>query len=101
MRCWRSRVLDDDIGGLLMESSLVAGQLGGNTQRLEHTAFVGDALARDVEGRAVINGSADYGQADGYVYAGLQPHYLDGRMTLIMIHRHHQVEVAAGGPEEQ
>ena len=76
-------------------------ELRALSQRFEQTAFVGNALARDIEGRSVVNRSTDHRQADGDIHAGLQSQHLDRAMTLIMIHRNDHVVVAAAGEKKQ
>src|SRR5437773_90077 len=70
-------------------------------QRLNQTALVSNALARNVEGRTMIDRSTDHRQADRDVNAGLQPQYLDRAMALIMIHRNDHVVIAAAGQEKE
>ena len=70
-------------------------------QRFDQTAFVGNALARDIEGRTMIDRSTDHRQTDGDVHAGLQSQHLDRAMTLIMIHCNYHVVVAAAGKKKQ
>src|SRR4051795_8451586 len=66
-------------------------KLSSLPQRFDQTALVGNALARDIEGRSMIDRSTDHRQADGYVHAGLQSQHLYRAMTLIMIHRNDHV----------
>src|SRR3954447_1124744 len=70
-------------------------------QRFDQAAFVGNALARDIEGRTMIDRSADHRQTDGDVHAGLQSQYLDRAMTLIMIHRNDHVVVSTARQKKQ
>jgi hypothetical protein len=53
-------------------------QVHGLPQRLEKAALIGDALAGDVEGGAVVHRGADHRQADRDVHAGLQPSTFTG-----------------------
>src|SRR5262245_33150603 len=68
---------------------------------LEQTSFIGLAGARDIEGGAMIDRSSNHRQADGDIDAALDPHHLDRAMALVVVHGHHQIEVAALRPKEQ
>src|SRR6185436_14683641 len=70
-------------------------------QRLNQTALVSNAPARNIESRTMIDRGTDHGQADRDVNTGLQPQYLDRAMALIMIHRNDHVVIAAAGQEKQ
>src|SRR3954462_12862668 len=70
-------------------------------QGFDQAAFVGNALARDIEGRTMIDRSADHRQTDGDVHAGLQSQYLDRAMTLSVIHRNDDDVVSAAGQKKQ
>src|SRR5689334_17975884 len=59
-----------------------------------------DATAGDIERCAVVNGAADDRQAESDVHATLEPVHLDGDMPLVVILRHHDIELTAGGPPE-
>ena len=51
-------------------------QFGCLTQRLDEAALVRDAFSGDIEGGAVIHGGPHDRQANGDIYAGLQPEHL-------------------------
>src|SRR3989344_5600775 len=76
-------------------------QLRALAQRFEQAALVGNALAGDVEGGAVIDRGADHFQANGDVHTRLKPQHLYRTVALVVIHRHHQIEVTATGAEKQ
>src|SRR5438445_10619171 len=65
-----------------------------------HAVGVGYALAGDVEGCAVIHAGANDRQANRDVDAGLEAKHLDRRMSLVVVHRDHRVEVAPSSAEE-
>src|SRR5262245_9826958 len=67
---------------------------------LEQTFFIGPAGAGDIEGGAMIDGGPNHRQANGDIDAAVDPHHLDRTMALVVIHRHHQIEIAALRPEE-
>src|SRR4051812_15204381 len=73
----------------------------GLSQRFNEAAFVGDALAGDVERRPVVDGSSNHGQTHGDVHAGLETEDLDGAMTLVVVHGDDDVVVTTRGQEEQ
>src|SRR5690606_37486188 len=50
---------------------------------------------------AVIDRSSDDRKANRNVHPVLDPHDLDRAVALVMIHRYHEVEVAAVGAEEK
>src|SRR5471032_1132579 len=77
------------------------GQFSALTQGFQQAALVGNALARDVERRAVVNRGADHFQPHRHVDARLQAQHLDRPVALVVIHRHHQVEIATASAEEQ
>src|SRR4051812_36749685 len=76
---------------LLAAKSAFRRKLGCLPQRLNQTALVSYALARDIEGCTMIDRSTDHRQADRDVNAGLQSQYLDRAMALIMVHRNDHV----------
>src|SRR5260370_19844957 len=73
---------------------------GSVAQGFDHAASVGDARARNIERRAMVYRGADDRQPDRDVDARLKAQYLDRPVALVMVHRHHEVEVSAAGAEE-
>ena len=66
----------------------------------DHAGMLGDAAARDVEGRAVIDRGADEGQAERDVDGLAEREALDGDHRLVMVARNHGVELAARGAQK-
>ena len=79
---------------------LFADKRHGHPKRLAQVARVGNALARDIEGRAVIHGGSDDRQAEGYVHGAVEGDGLDRNVSLVVVHADDPVEVALPGPHE-
>ncbi len=58
---------------------------------------IGDTFARDVEGRAVVNGSPYEGQPQGHAHALLEAVHLYWNMSLVVIHGQDSIEFPAEG----
>src|SRR5258707_13589758 len=86
---------------LLAAKSAFRRKLGCLPQRLNQTALVSYALARDIEGCTMIDRSTDHRQADRDVNAVLKAQYLDLSMALIMVHRNDHVVIAASSREKE
>ena len=63
--------------------------------------MVGDALAGDVEGGAVVDGGTDDGEAEGYVYGVGEGYQFDGDVSLVVVHGDDAVEIVVEGAVEQ
>src|SRR4051812_6184939 len=86
---------------LLAAKSTFRRKLGCLPQRLNQTALVSYALARDIEGCTMIDRSTDHRQADRDVNTGLQSQYLDRAVALIMVHRNDHVVIATASQEKE
>jgi DeoR/GlpR family transcriptional regulator of sugar metabolism len=75
-------------------------QLGGLAERLDQAEVTGLSGSRDVERGAVVHRGPDHRQPDGDVNARLEPHYLHRAVTLVVVHRDHEIEVTPPGAEE-
>src|SRR6516165_2010001 len=74
---------------------------GSVRQGYQQAPLVSFAGTGNVEGRTVIDGSADDRQTDGDVHPGLDAKHLYRPVALIMIHRHDDVKVAAACAEKE
>src|SRR3954451_25155461 len=68
--------------------------LGGDADRFGHRTRIGDALAGDVEGRAVVDRGAHDGQPQRDADALFETVDLDRDVALVVVHRYHRVELA-------
>src|SRR5271157_4112824 len=66
----------------------------------QQTSFVCFASPGDIESGAMINRGPDDRQTNCDVYSGIDAENLNRTMTLIMVHRDNDVEVAPAGPEK-
>src|SRR6478672_4175637 len=85
---------------LLFENCCARGQFSCLAKSFDHATRLGDAFSGDIKGCSVVDGGADDGQSDGDVDACLDAEHFDGTVTLVVVHRHDQVVVAAAGEEE-
>lgn len=76
------------------------GEGGGESEGVEETAWVGDALPCDVEGGAVVDAGADDGEAEGCVDCGVEGEGFEGDVALIVVHADDGVGGAASGGDE-
>ena len=109
----RSRRAASSMGGAPGAPSPSRAQhVSGHRDGLDHALGIGDALPGAVEGGAVVHRHAQEREADGDVHAG-QPRprarrliereaeRLHGDMALVVVHRDHDVELAAARAREQ
>ena len=68
--------------------------------RLQQAGGVGAAGAGDVEGRAVVGAGAHQRQPQRDVHALVHAQILDGDQSLVVVHRHDHVELAAARAHE-
>src|SRR2546427_158033 len=61
----------------------------------------GHAPAGDVEGGPVVGGHAGEGQAEGARPPFVPAEQLDRDVSLVVVHGHHEVDLAGRGPREQ
>lgn len=74
--------------------------LEGHFVGFKEAAGRGDALVGDVEGSAVVDGSADDVEAEGDVDAAMEVEELHGNVALVVVHADDGVELALDGLEE-
>ena len=99
---------DDDVDEVHLAGGLEWGlhgyAAGGHASCETHGGFhvggVGDVLAGDVEGGAVVDGGADDGDAEGDVDGGLEVDELHGDVALVVIHGDDEIEFAAQAADE-
>src|SRR5688572_4639427 len=91
------------VSGALGQSALplLFRELFRQSQRSNHAALISDALACNVVSRPVIGRGADKRQAERPVYAALEPDHLQRHQSLIVIHRHNGIVLAAENVVEQ
>src|SRR4029079_11039169 len=82
-------------------SSLPGAQSPALRQGLDHATGLGNSLTCDIEGRSVIDGRADDGQADGDIDARLEAEHLDRNVSLIVVHRDDEYVIPTAGEEER
>src|SRR5687768_7015371 len=68
--------------------------------RFDHAGLIGEALAGDIERRAVVDRGTDNGQAEVYADASFEAVDLDGDVPLVVIHHDHDVVLSGDGGVE-
>ena len=68
----------------------------GEEQGGFHAAFVGEALARDVEGGAVVGAGAEEREADGEVDGAVPGEGLQWCQALVVVHGDDEVKAGRG-----
>ena len=76
-------------------------EAGGEPQRLDQAGGIGEPLAGDVEGGAVVGRGAHEGQAQRHVDRAVEGQRLDRDQRLVMGHGDADVVAGAGGGVEQ
>lgn len=79
---------------------LLSAKLGCQMHRFVEAGGIGDGVPGDVEGGAVIDRSADNGQAEGDVDAGFERKGLERDETLVVIHADVGIDRFTDGGEE-
>src|SRR5471032_1291093 len=97
----RARLLSRASTDPLVRSPAPRREFGALAQRFEQAAFIGNSFACDIKRRPMIHRRADHFQPDRHVHARLEPEHLDRTMSLIVIHRDHEVEVTTARTEKE
>ena len=67
----------------------------------QQAALVSLAGPGNVERGAMVDRGADDRQTDRDIHSGVDTKHFDGTVTLVMIHRDDDIEIAPAGPEKQ